>query len=300
MNQWLFLISLSRLFEGGLTMDGALDFAKEAGFGAVEPTNIGELAVPDTEKAKRFADRCSRLGLEIPCFSMPVRLETADYIQQTERIFAFIDMALVMGAKFFHHTIAPTLEHTAHEMPLYEQIKPQLIEAAGRIQRHAAKYGITCVYEDQGYVVNGIQNYGDFFLSLPEPNKGVVSDLGNILFVNERPEDFTAHFLNKIVHVHIKDYLKKAGSAQFPGKGWYLSKNGDFLRGTVIGHGSVDFIQIFKILIRSGYKGWYSIEFDGLEDPLLAAELGRENAQYYYEEAQRQIGAGPNKAINVV
>ena len=68
-----------------------------------------------------------------------------------------------------------------------------------------------------------------------------------------------------------------------------MSKQGDFLRGTVIGHGVTDFVPIFRTLIQGGYDGWYSIEFDGPEDPFYAATLGRENMQYYYEEAMRQL-----------
>ncbi len=288
MKQSLFLLNFSPAFENGLTLEQALSFAKESGFSGVEPANIGNFSTPDTKEAEKFARCCSNMGLEIPCFSMHVNLLDEDYRKRVELLCRYIDVAYAMGTKVFHHTIAPELEHLEN-IPLYEEIKSQIVEAASEALRYAAKYGITCVYENQGFLVNGIRNYTDFFTSLSEKNKGVVLDTGNILFVDEKPENFAAHFLNKIAHVHVKDYIVKNGSAQFPGKGWYIGKNGDFLRGTIVGHGAVNFIQIFKMLQRVGYDGWYSLEFDGMEDLRTAMRLSRENMSYYYKEAQRQL-----------
>ncbi len=288
MKQSLFLLNFYSEFEHGMTLEQALLCAKEDGFAGVEPANISNFSVPDTKEAERFAKCCSQIGLEIPCFSMHVNLLDEDYKKQVDLLCRYIDVACAMGTKVFHHTIASELEQIK-SMPLYEEIKSQIIEATSEALRYAARYGITCVYENQGFLVNGEKNYNDFFVSLTEKNKGVVLDTGNILFVDEKPENFAAHFLNKIVHVHVKDYIAKNGSGQFPGKGWYTGKNGDFLRGTVVGHGAINFIQIFKMLQRVEYDGWYSLEFDGMEDLRTAMRLSRENMSHYYKEAQRQL-----------
>lgn len=56
-----------------------------------------------------------------------------------------------------------------------------------------------------------------------------------------------------------------------------------------MGHGVVDFVQTIKILLKAGYDGYYSFEFEGMENPAEAIKNSLENFKYYYEEAQRQI-----------
>ena len=289
MKQALFLINFADRYLGGYEQADAMHFAKEAGFSGVEVTNMAELANPNCGKASRLSALAESLGLEIVCMSMAARLEGENWRSQVELLKKYVDVTRALGARLFHHTLAPTLGYGPAEMPFYADVKPQLVEAATQVQAYAAKYGIACVYEDQGFVVNGIREYEDFYGSLPLDNKGVVSDLGNIYFAGEDPARFTAHFLRKIRHVHVKDYLMKPGGGQFPGRGWYIGKRGDFLRGTIVGHGATDFVPIFRTLILGGYDGYYSLEFDGMEDPFRAAELGRENMGRFYGEARRQI-----------
>lgn len=289
MKQSLFLINFPRQYDHGYTQAEAMDFARKNHFSGVEATNLAELSTPDLAAAERLRRTAEKCNLEIVCMSMGVRLECEDWREQVEMLKRYVDVTCKLGAKMFHHTFVPTLGMKADEMPVYPSVRSQLLEAATSVQRYAAKFGIKCVFEDQGFIVNGIHDYEDFYSSLPLPNKGVVSDFGNIYFYGETPAKFTSHFLHHIAHVHVKDYLIKPGGGQFPGRGWYLSKQGDYIRGTILGHGCIDFVPIFRCLIRGGYDGWYSLEFDGLEDPFEAAVLGRENMIYYYEEAQRQL-----------
>lgn len=288
MKQSLFTINFLRQYEKGMSQADAIRFASREGFAGAELTNAAELQTPDVSAARALSKLCAELKLEIPCLSMSARLETPQWRAETERLKRYLDVAQALGCPMFHHTLAPALGFSAEAYPEYARIKPQLIEAAAEVQAYAARYGIVCVFEDQGFVVNGVSNYGDFFESLPYPNKGVVCDLGNIYFFGETPYPFAARFLSRVAHVHVKDYLYKKGGAQCPGKGWYVNREGDYLRGTIIGHGVTDFVPIFTLLQKSGYDGFYSLEFDGLEDPFEAAVLGKENMTRYFEEAERR------------
>jgi sugar phosphate isomerase/epimerase len=74
------------------------------------------------------------------------------------------------------------------------------------------------------------------------------------------------------IHVHAKDFLVKSGAQRSPGDGWFQSRGGEHLRGTIVGHGVVPVGQCLKILRDSGYKGGISMEFEGLENTLYAAQ----------------------------
>jgi sugar phosphate isomerase/epimerase len=56
-----------------------------------------------------------------------------------------------------------------------------------------------------------------------------------------------------------------------------MSRAGNYLRGTIVGHGNVPILQCVSILKRAHYTGWYSIEFEGMEDCLTALRIGLKN-----------------------
>ena len=75
-------------------------------------------------------------------------------------------------------------------------------------------------------------------------------------------------------HVHAKDFLIKSGNGTDPGHGWFRSRGGNYLRGTIVGHGEIPVVQCVHILKNAGYQGWLSLEFEGMEDNLSAVEAG--------------------------
>jgi len=83
------------------------------------------------------------------------------------------------------------------------------------------------------------------------------------------------------VHVHAKDFHWKSGMEPNPGKGWFLTRAGNYLRGAIIGHGEAKVKQSIDTLKRAGYDGYVTVEFEGIEDKLKGIELGRENLASY-------------------
>ena len=291
MKTCLFLISFDSLFkQGGFTLFDAVDAAAKFGYDAVEPYPVLEFEQPDTVFAKKFREYCDAKGLAIPCFSMGIRLETKDWREAVQRLKGYAEVASVLGSKLIHHTLVPTLGRDEESFPQLDDITPQLVTACTEVAQAAEKMGVSCVYEDQGYVVNGVSAFSEFYKKLPFQNKGVVVDFGNIQFVDESIDEFASRFALAAKHVHMKDYLKKAGGVP-PGAGWYQSITGNWLRGTIIGHGVTNFVPVIQVLLQSGYNGYWSVEFDGPEPALLAARQGLENIRYYYQEAKRQIAS---------
>lgn len=271
-----------------MTLFEAVDFAAACGFEGVEPYPIREFSAPDIKFAKTFKEYCDTKHLSIPCFSMGARLETDEYQKSVEELKKYAEVAAALNSPYLHHTLVPTLGRSGDAFPNLKAALPQLVEACGDVAKWAQPMGVTCIYEDQGYVINGINAYSTFYESLLQPAKGVVADTGNILFVDESIEAFCGVFGAETRHVHIKDYLRKAGGVP-PGNGWYQSRGGMWLRGTAVGHGVTEFVPTIKILLESGYTGWWSIELDGPEDPLWASKISLANLHYYYDEAVRQV-----------
>jgi sugar phosphate isomerase/epimerase len=62
-----------------------------------------------------------------------------------------------------------------------------------------------------------------------------------------------------------------------PGTGWFLTKQGNYLRGSIIGHGEVPLKECINIMKTYGYNDVLSIEFEGIEDVMMAIENGYDN-----------------------
>jgi len=264
-----------------MTFCGAVDYAVSLGLDAIEPYPRSEFAVPDVEAARRLADYAASQGIGICCFSMGVDIVSGDTAAAIENLKRYADAAAAMGSPYLHHTLCPALKPNAGGLPFKEVLR-RAVKGAREVYDYAEQLGVQCLYEDQGFYFNGVQRFDDF---LGELNRtaGVVADLGNSLFVGEEPEAFAARFAPLVRHVHVKDYLRKDARWPSPGKGWYETRDGGYLRGTVIGHGTVNFIRTFSILNEVGYDGFYSMEYDGMEEAYQANALGLANMKRYYE-----------------
>jgi sugar phosphate isomerase/epimerase len=105
------------------------------------------------------------------------------------------------------------------------------------------------------------------------PNFGITLDMGNFLCVNEDPVEAVARLAKYAVMAHVKDFHLKP-KKQRPPTGWFDTPTPIALRGAIVGHGVIDVPAQIKLLKRAKYDGYLSLEFEGMEDPLLAVRAG--------------------------
>ncbi len=280
----------------GMNWTQAIDYVAALGAAGIEPYPMAELQTPSLPAARRIGDYAREKGLELPCFSTAAQLTGEKAPAEIERLCRYADVCAEMGISYLHHTLIPALEPAG----VPRDMDAAIDEAAGNARAvfdYAQSVNVQCIYEDQGYCVNGVRRFEHFLRALDRP-AGVVADLGNILFAGERAQDFAGRFAPLVRHVHVKDYLFKDGRADSPGDGWYKTLGGDYLRGTVIGHGVIPFRRVMAQLLDAGYDGWYSMEYDGLEDMKTAHALGLRNMRRYYEQARLEGGCEcPHMAV---
>ena len=266
---------------------GSVAYARELGFCAVEALPTPYLSTE--EQARELKTALDNEGMIMSCFSAGVSLFGEGAQKNEESLYRIIDLAHILGAPYVHHTLGGGLTTRKFGTPTFEEVFDEVVERAGRVSDYAKQAGIRTLYEDQGYFFNGADRFDRFLTALNRENTGVCADFGNSFYFGENPEHFIARNTSRIYNVHFKDYIRKGGNEPAPGEGWHQSVDGDFLRGTVVGHGIVNFVTCLRMLAQSGYDGYYASEFEGPEPFEWATKCGLKNMEYYMQLATHNL-----------
>lgn len=234
-----------------------IDLAAKNGIGFLEPVNQYELSNPDAHMAYKIKKYADSKGVKVNCFSLCINLVGEGKSTAVKRAKEYVDIAGIFGAEYFHHTIASEYRNPEIIESNKENYYNDGICAVREIYDYAAKKSIKTVFEDQGYLFNGIENFKRFINEV-DRNVGVVADLGNIKFVNEDIDAFFDTFADKIVNVHIKDFAKSDDG--------YKTKNGEYITDCMLGCGTVNFDSAFNKVKQIGYSGTFSLECPPVND----------------------------------
>ena len=257
--------------------EAAADRAKEMGFESVEMfSGTQPSTISDVETARQVRQIFEKRGLHFACYSVYADLYESE--KHIELMMLHADLAAALGSPYLHFTILPWLI-LGPEHPSIDEGIAFAVDAAERVARHAEPLGVTCIFEDQGMYLNGIENFGKFFYELKSrcSNVGVCGDVGNILFVDEDPAPFFEAFKEDLKHVHIKDYLHKPAGSDPVGRYWLPTRGRQWLRDTMIGSGVIDFKACMDVLKSIGYDGPLALEL-GHPEPF---DVGVQQAMEY-------------------
>lgn len=238
-----------------------VDYAAEHGVSHLETLNILDLSTPDLDLARELKAYADEKGVSFPCVSVGMSLVDDDRAERIEEVKRYADIAKILGSPFLHHTIALNFSEPQKFADNFELYYSRGLEAVREIFDYAATLGIRTIYEDQGFVFNGRETFTRFLKDV-DRNVGVVADFGNIQFADEAVEDFIPLFGDRIVHAHAKDYIVTPGTSRAIEEGEYISKGGNYLKGCLIGEGSVNTAAAFRALQSIGYHGFVSLEGD--------------------------------------
>lgn len=276
-------ISVSTYSFKNIKQFDCIKHAAEMGFDGIEFT---KLEPPEGEDeisfAKRIKAETEKLGLEISNYSIAAKFiwdTDEEFDAEIERIKKHVDIAEILGVKRFRHDAATA----PGKYMTFDGALPVIAKGCRIITEYAEKKGIKTMIENHGYFCQGAERIEKIFAAVNHPNFGILADMGNMLFADPDPAVSFGKIAPYVAHVHAKDFHIKSPE-EAPGRGYrFTVSDGRLLRGAIIGHGSVPVIRCLKALKRVGYDGYVSIEFEGMEEPLEAIEIGLENLKKYME-----------------
>jgi sugar phosphate isomerase/epimerase len=271
----------------------AVRFAKECGFSSVEILEIigpGTAPLfPTEQQAQELRSHLEAAGLKCACYSVGIYLPADDlgpthHSSSVEILKSCADRAHILGSPYLHHTLLPGRVCDDPPAKVVDRLLPTLLDRAGQVIEHCARYGMSVLYEPQGYYINGLDGFPRFYEAIKEryPTVGICGDVGNCLYANASPLAFFERYAQEIRHVHLKDLCLEnenfhRGNTAL-GRLWDQTADGTFLTEVPLGDGEANVNGCMQLLRRFGYHGAWALEtfYWDLETRSLAECLARD------------------------
>lgn len=286
--------SFSRLISSGaMTQLDCISKAKEMGFDAIE---FVEIIPHDGSAEERYAARLGeearRQGMEVTNFTFGADFLTGsggDTQAEIERVRKRIDLAVLLGASGVRHDATVGFPEGTRGYRGFDDVLPVLSAACREVTEYAAGKGVRTMVENHGFFCQDSDRVERLINAVAHPNFGWLVDIGNFLCADENPVTAVGRAAPYAFYAHAKDFHVKSGMMPDPGEGFFRSRGGNYLRGSIIGHGDVPVKQCIAALKKAGYDGAVAIEFEGMEDPLKGIGIGLANLRRYIEQAEREL-----------
>ena len=258
-----------------------VDAAARLGFAAIDfAVLLGD--DPLQEMCARLGRQAQDAGLEVSNYAVAADFLNNDLDAEVARVQGEVENAVRLGARTFRHDGAWGLPKDGGARTFWQAL-PRIAEGCRRVTEYAAARGIRTMVENHGTFLQESLRLEALVAAVDHTNFGLLVDMGNFLCADEAPEQAVGRLAPYAFHAHAKDFLYKPCTVPSPGRGWFSTRAGAHLRGTVIGHGVVPVEGALRVLCAAGYDGALAIEFEGMEPCEEAIALGKENLQRMLE-----------------
>lgn len=244
---------------------------------AASPAGHLEIAAMDGEYYLERADvvrdtaaHARDVGVPIVNYLVSGDLRTAED-KEIDRLRRQLDVAHRFGARIFRHDVAPW-SWREQDPGEFESTFEQVVAGCRAVADHAADLGIVSTIENHGFFMNGSDRLARLVHAVDRPNFRVTLDLGNGLCVGEVPGRTAASLIDVAASVGVKDFHIRRTA----GDGWLKTLAGDYLLGTISGHGDLDLAGLLAV-VGTKPDVPVSLEFEGLESPLDAIQRSLDN-----------------------
>ncbi|ETT43088.1 sugar phosphate isomerase/epimerase family protein [Paenibacillus sp. FSL K6-1122] len=270
-----------------LTVPDAIRWIADQGGEHVEIVPMGFSLIDNPELIDEIKAVAKEVGIDISNYAIGANFavqEDAEALEQEiQNVMRHVDVAAALGVKLMRHDVAfrPAPEGTVAQFEIDLTV---LVKACQRIADYAADFGITTSVENHGYYVQSSERIQRLLHETARSNFKTTLDVGNFLCVDEDPVSAVKNNIPYASIVHAKDFYWRP-SYRNPGEGWFQTSHGNYLRGAIVGHGDIDMPEVFRVLKKSGYDGYISVEFEGMEDCKTASRIAMDNVRRLWEEA---------------
>lgn len=274
---------------GEMTVLDVIQWIADNGGEHMEIVPYGFTLVDNPILADAVREKAKSSGIDLSNYSIP-----ANFVQETDEAFdaevarvkEHVDLVVRLGMKHLRHDVtAFRIPQEQMTIEWFEQSLPLIVQGSGLIADYAAQYGITTTIENHGFSVQASDRVQRVLLEVNRPNFKTTLDIGNFMCADEQSIIGVKKNLPYASLIHFKDFYFRPYD-QHPGDGeWFKTVHGNYLRGAIIGQGDIDIRRIVKLIKGSGYDGYITVEFEGMEECRLGSKIGMDNLRRLWEEA---------------
>lgn len=257
-----------------------IDASVAHGLDELEGFCFMELTEPDPDAARAIRSYADEKGVRFCCFSIFANLTGEAGVRTLEKLKGFAQVAAILGSPYLHHTVIPECWNPGKVLPDKEALLEQVLPRVREIFDYARSLGVLAVYEDQGFILNGVAGFREFLDRVDRP-VGIVADFGNILQSGETIEPFIRAFSDRIVHVHLKDYRLPEWDGNPKAT---RTLDGRQTVDVPLTQGCIDFAGGIRLLRQLGYRGCYAMEFSEPADGSMPTQTAIETIQTWLAE----------------
>jgi sugar phosphate isomerase/epimerase len=276
--------SLYRVLQSGeMDILGVIDWVADQGAEHVEIVPLGFELAGKPELADAIRAKAESRGLAISNYAIDANFATETqeaYEQEIARVKEEVDLAARLGVKRMRHDVARSSDNSIQS---FHRELESLAEACRQIADYAAQYDIVTSVENHGYFIQASDRVQTLVQAVDRPNFRTTLDIGNFMCVDEDPVAAVKNNLPYASLVHVKDFYLRPSYLN-PGEGWFKTKSGNYLRGAIVGHGDIDMREVLRVVKNSGYDGYISLEFEGLEACKSGTKIGLDNIRRLWDE----------------
>lgn len=261
--------------KGEYTEKQLIGLSKEMGFDGIE---FAEIHVPEGKTRLQYAEELRKEAekheIEIVAYCIGANL-LYDTEKEIERLKEEVDVCAALGAPVMRHDATGGYNAEDKKKGMgFNNALPVIIEGYKAVTEYAATKGVVTCIENHGFFAQDSRRVEAIINGVNNENFGALVDIGNFMCADEDPAVAVGNVAPYAVHVHAKDFHLKKGTEFVPCDGFFMTRGGNFLRGAIIGHGSVPVIQCLRILKNAGYNGYVTVEFEGMEEAKTGIRCG--------------------------
>lgn len=274
------------LQSGDMTILDAIEWVAEQGGEHIEIVpDAGFNFKENPELVDEIREKANEVGIDISNYAIGANFLTKDeasFQAEIERVKKEVDIANRLGVKFMRHDVAsrPIPECTIKN---FEADLPKLVDACQQVADYAAKYRITTSIENHGFYIQATDRVQSLINHVDRPNFKTTLDIGNFMCADEKPVPAVKKNISYASVVHFKDFYLRPAHL-YPGEGWIQTISGDYIRGAIVGYGDINMREVVKVVKESGFDGYISIEFEGMESCKQASKMGMDNLRRLWNE----------------
>jgi len=273
------------LKSGEMDIMAVIDWIADQGGEHVEIVPLGYDLPGNFELADRIREKAASRGIEISNYAIGANFLTDSeeaYQKEIERVKGEVDLAARLGVKKMRHDVAQSADRSIAN---FNKQLDRMAEACRQIADYALTYGITTSVENHGYFVQHSDRVQALIQAVDRPNFRTTLDVGNFMCADENSVAAVRNNISYASMVHIKDFYLRP-SHQNPGQGWFQTLQGNYLRGAIVGHGDIDMRAVLRVIKDSGYDGYISLEFEGMEECRTGTLIGLQNIKRLWEDME--------------